>query len=167
MSLTNEERETKLCSRCKSIKPLLQFGKASYHHRKDGIRAWCKNCRNEAARIDRIVHPERERQKHLKYRLAHPELLRKKNRDWLNKVKVEILTHYGNDNLGCVRCGFPDIRALSIDHVHGNGASHLRILKRQGSTFYSWLRVNKYPEGYQTLCMNCQWIKRHENKETR
>jgi hypothetical protein len=34
-----------------------------------------------------------------------------------------------------------------------------------GLEFYRWLIKNNYPEGYQTLCMNDQFIKKAENKE--
>jgi hypothetical protein len=60
---------------------------------------------------------------------------------------------------------------LSIDHINGNGAEHRRELKRTtgGSTgghdFYRWLKNNNFPDGYQVLCMNCQFIKKIENKE--
>ena len=31
--------------------------------------------------------------------------------------------------------------------------------------FYLWLKRNNFPEGFQTLCMNCQWLKKEENRE--
>lgn len=75
------------------------------------------------------------------------------------EIKSSILTHYGNGKLACVKCGFRDIRALSIDHIDGGGGEHRRVLKRGGLSFYKWLRDNNYPDGFQTLCMNCQMIK--------
>ena len=30
---------------------------------------------------------------------------------------------------------------------------------------YNWLIKNNFPSGFQTLCMNCQFIKREENRE--
>ena len=82
-------------------------------------------------------------------------------------LKEEVLTHYGNGKYACVQCGFNDIRALSIDHIKGNGNEHrIQNKCRQGGvTFYRWLRKNGYPPEYQTLCMNCQFIKRIENME--
>jgi hypothetical protein len=68
--------------------------------------------------------------------------------------------HYGNGHLACVHCGYTDIRALTIDHANG-----LNGRKRESSNIYYWLRVHNFPEGYQTLCMNCQWIKKHQNHE--
>jgi len=82
------------------------------------------------------------------------------------KIKLMILTHYGNGKLACARCGFIDIRALSIDHINALGAKHKRENKiRSGDGMYSWLIKNNYPQGYQTLCMNCQFIKRVLNRE--
>jgi hypothetical protein len=80
-----------------------------------------------------------------------------------NKNKVTVLTHYGKDGkLACVRCGFDDIRALSIDHINGGGLRHIRSLNCH---IYVWLIRNNFPSGFQTLCMNCQWVKRAENGE--
>lgn len=86
-----------------------------------------------------------------------------KEREYMQKVKAQTLTHYGGDKLACVRCGFTDIRALSIDHIDGSGAME----RKSGHAIYFWLRTRKYPVGYQTLCMNCQFIKREEEHEYR
>ena len=89
-----------------------------------------------------------------------------KNIQHRRRIKMAVLTHYGNDNLACVRCGFDDIRALSIDHINGGGRLHKREMGiKTGTEMYRWLKKNDYPDGYQTLCFNCQWIKRDENHE--
>jgi len=90
---------------------------------------------------------------------------RQYQRRYRNNIKILVLTHYGNGKLRCCKCGFKDIRALSIDHIEGGGGKHKISMKLKSDGFYRWLVANKYPEGYQTLCMNCQWIKRHENNE--
>lgn len=82
------------------------------------------------------------------------------------ETKVETLTHYGNGKLACVRCGFSDIRALSLDHINGKTPEEKRERKHKGGCpLYSYLRSLGYPTGYQTLCMNCQFIKKDENLE--
>ena len=64
------------------------------------------------------------------------------------------------------KCGYNDIRALAIDHVNGGGNKHRTQLgRRGGGEFYRWLVMNGYPEGYQVLCMCCQFIKKIENQE--
>jgi protein-arginine kinase activator protein McsA len=85
------------------------------------------------------------------------------NRDYqrerLTEVKAKVF-----DKLGrvCVRCGFSDERALQIDHVLGNArednATH------RGIRFYKKVLADTNSD-YQTLCANCNWIKRHENQE--
>lgn len=81
------------------------------------------------------------------------------------RTKIAALTHYGNGKCACVVCGYSNDLALSIDHINSNGAEHRAKNSMIGSHFYLWLKNNNYPEGYQTLCMNCQFIKRHTNKE--
>lgn len=93
------------------------------------------------------------------------EWQQKKNRYYATLVKEFVLTHYGNGKLECVKCGFNDLRALSIDHINGKGHQHRQGKKAIGNSFYRQLAKENYPAGYQTLCMNCQWIKKAENRE--
>ena len=83
------------------------------------------------------------------------------------QAKIKALTYYGNDVLACIKCGFNDIRALSIDHIYGRGAEERRRSSLRGATFYKKLIRENFPVGYQTLCLNCQFIKREENEEWR
>lgn len=81
-------------------------------------------------------------------------------RKW-REIKTEVLTYYGKGTLACVICGESRLPCLSIDHIHGGGRAHRRELGcESGIWFYQWLRRNDFPEGYQTLCMNCQFVKR-------
>lgn len=60
---------------------------------------------------------------------------------------------YGNC---CQCCGESNERFLTIDHINNNGSEERqKINSKGGSSFYRWLRQNNYPEGYQTLCNNC------------
>ena len=93
------------------------------------------------------------------------DFIKKQVKDNRQKLKEEVLSHYSPE-LKCKRCGFEDIRALSIDHTNGSGCLHRRTLKKCGGTeFYRWLKKNNYPTEFQVLCMNCQFIKRSENNE--
>lgn len=101
---------------------------------------------------------------------GHKAEIRKKliqfHKDERARLKPTVLTHYGNGKLACVKCGFDDIKALTIDHIDGNGANHRRAIGvGAGNSFYRWLKENNFPEGYQVLCMNCQWIKMVDQKE--
>lgn len=65
------------------------------------------------------------------------------------------------DKLGrkCVQCGFSDERALHIDHVNNDGHE-----ERKGTTAVQRYKlvVNDTEGRYQTLCANCNFIKKHE-----
>jgi len=119
---------------------------------------------------------EYSREYHRKWRLTHIEQVhasqkrcRVKNREHQNQmnqqVRIETLTYYGKGELACVRCGYNDIRALSIDHVKGDGKALRDLGELTGVALYRRLKNLGFPVGYQTLCMNCQWIKRKENHE--
>ena len=82
-------------------------------------------------------------------------------------IKVEVLTHYGNGRLECVQCGFNDARGLCIDHINGGGRKHFAEIHRYGNSFYKWLKDNNYPTGFQTLCCNCNMIKRFTDNQHR
>lgn len=80
------------------------------------------------------------------------------------REKIAALRAAALDKLGrrCGRCGFCDERALQIDHVQGNGAADNAV--HRGCRFYQRVLADQRGR-YQTLCANCNWIKRHENRE--
>ena len=86
----------------------------------------------------------------------------KKAKETRKQLKLEISSHYSS-NLKCNSCGFSDIRALSIDHIKGNGNKHRKAIGHMD--FYQWIKKNNFPKGFQVLCFNCQWIKRVQNNE--
>ena len=76
------------------------------------------------------------------------------------KLKISILAHYAkNDIPECVDCKEQDIRCLSIDHINGGGTQH-RKETGGGHKFYQWLKKNNLPQGYDTVCMNCNFRRR-------
>jgi hypothetical protein len=103
-----------------------------------------------------------------KYYMRNKERIKVQAKNKRLEIKTEVITHYGNGECKCIRCGFTDIRALSIDHINGNGNQHRKENQYlRGNHVYEWLKKNQFPQGYQTLCMNCQLIKRNENQEYR
>jgi hypothetical protein len=84
------------------------------------------------------------------------------------KLKREVLAHYNPDSIvRCSKCNFSDIRALCLDHVDNDGKWHRRennIAKKGGTLFYRQLKMAGYPEGYQTLCFNCNQIKENNRR---
>jgi hypothetical protein len=99
------------------------------------------------------------------YHAEHPDLYRRASRKsmyYLTSGRREQV--YSLLNPICVTCGFSDRRALQIDHINGNGKSDRKRYTSQSLYLKHILEVKG--EGYQILCANCNWIKRHENKES-
>ena len=61
----------------------------------------------------------------------------------------------------CSSCGLKDVRFLQIDHINGVTTND----GRGASNLVSYLRRNNYPDGYQVLCGNCNWLKHFEDKK--
>lgn len=71
-------------------------------------------------------------------------------------VKKAVIDGYGGR---CECCGERTFELLSVDHIHGNGAED-REKGLSGHTLYQWLIENNFPDGYQLLCMGCNFAKR-------
>jgi hypothetical protein len=100
----------------------------------------------------------------MKYREKNNEHLAEITRGSRLRLKREVLSHYSRGKVVWARYGYSDVRALGLDHVNGGGAEQRR-LGFAGNGFYLWLKKNRFPEGLQVLCMNCNWLKRVENNE--
>ncbi len=64
--------------------------------------------------------------------------------------RQQVLDHYGR---ACACCKERTELFLTIDHINNDGAAHRRSVDI--GHFYGWLRSNGFPEGFQTLCYNC------------
>jgi hypothetical protein len=73
-------------------------------------------------------------------------------------LRMKVFNHYGKK---CACCGDNNINHLTIDHINGGGTNHRRKIGLNGSSVYFWLIKNNFPEGYQTLCYNCNCSKGH------
>ena len=60
----------------------------------------------------------------------------------------------------CKCCGEDTLEFLAIDHINNDGAECKRNGEPRGGVgFYTFLRKNKYPKGFQVLCHNCNMAK--------
>jgi hypothetical protein len=89
------------------------------------------------------------------YRKYAPSHLHKKQ-EYRRLLKLEVLKAYGEV---CQCCGESIQVFLTIDHINNDGAIHRKQIGYGGSQFYSWLRLQGFPSGYQVLCRNCNWAK--------
>lgn len=84
--------------------------------------------------------------------------------DYVRKLKIECLDHYG----GCkCPCGEDDITTLTLDHANNDGAKHREQTGTRGNNFYHMLRKNNFPNEppLQVLCLNCNIKKRNKKYE--
>lgn len=65
----------------------------------------------------------------------------------------------------CVSCGIADIRVLQIDHVNGGGSKERKGVGPRTHLQRVLRSIANGERHYQLLCANCNWIKRHENRE--
>ena len=91
-----------------------------------------------------------------RYRQEHPERYTEQSRRATQRRRQRLFDLYGDT---CTLCGFTDARALTLDHVLNDGAEERRTIKQGG--IYRRALEEYRPLEYRTLCMNCQFIKRH------
>lgn len=69
------------------------------------------------------------------------------------QLKIDAINHYGGKCV-CPKCAIADVRFLTIDHINNDGNLHRKHIGNK-IVFYQWLKNNKYPEGFQVMCFNC------------
>jgi hypothetical protein len=72
------------------------------------------------------------------------------------RLRALVFTHYG---MACACCGESTSEFLTIDHVNNDGAEHRRAVRNGKGSLHNWLVANKFPDGFQTLCYNCNCAK--------
>lgn len=168
---------------------IYDFMKTPSQDSEDGNHDDTKRKNREAAARYRERNRERVNQRMRDWREANREKAREQSREWRNRkiangtpeevaalrvaeaektkrnqqrTKAEVFAAYGGFVCNC--CGETEPMFLSIDHVHNDGAAmrKAKLYSGNGTGFYLWLRKNKFPSGFQVLCMNCQ-IGKHKN----
>ena len=127
--------QKKTCRKCDTPKPLDDFGKDP--KRSFGRKSWCKQCFRIYLSAWMGRHRDRKNQQ---------------SRETHAKLRLEVLTYYSpRDVPECTCCGEQTIEFLGIDHVNGGGTQHRKAIHNS----YRWIKKNNFPEGFQTLCHNC------------
>lgn len=77
------------------------------------------------------------------------------------RIKNAVFAAYGGFICAC--CGETEKKFLTLDHINNDGSAfRMKIAGKRtasGFTTYAWLVRNGFPEGYQVLCMNCNYGK--------
>lgn len=136
----------------------------------------------------RIKHRDRINQKMREWRSANPEKMREHGRNHYHRkiarLSPEKLKEFRDSDVAkakasyatrkaiifaayggyvCACCGEKEKSFLSIDHVTKTNSQMVKegLYKRGSASFYNWLIKNNCPPGFQVLCMNCQFGKKH------
>lgn len=163
----------RVCTKCGVAKSEDLFAKNGKY-----IRNTCQACRNlknkesyKRHRVKRIKEVQRYYRENKEKRLAdvkkwaerNPEKVRQYRKETLNGLRADVFAAYGGK---CMCCGESEPIFLTIDHIGGNGRKHREEVMGNplyaGVKFYAWLRQNEFPEGFETLCYNCN-CGRHRN----
>lgn len=135
--------------------------------------SWCKECQKGDWRRWRAANPgraneinrksrEKRRPKVLAYLRDHYQKNRQRKlvaaRQRHHALKDATYAAYGGYRCAC--CGETQPEFLCIDHVNNDGHAHRKSIGR-GANIYLWLKKNGYPAGFQVLCMNCNFGKKH------
>jgi AraC-like DNA-binding protein len=89
-------------------------------------------------------------------RQTYNALYKGKERRRRLKIKLDVINGYDGK---CTCCGETIVDFLTIDHVNNDGSIDRKNFGRSGNKLYRWLIDNNFPEGYQILCMNCNYSK--------
>ena len=86
----------------------------------------------------------------------------KRTKDSQDRRRNEVFAAYGGYRCAC--CSETERMFLSIDHINNDGNVERKsgAYRSSGTAFYLWLCKQKFPPGYQVLCMNCQ-VGKHKN----
>ena len=124
------------------------------------LKKYQKNYRNNPEKREHLLKQKKEY--HQKLLNTNSPLLEKwrvelkKNYD---ELRWDVLLHYspiGSTEPRCCCPNCPEIMPffMSIDHINGGGSEHRRRVG-SGRTFHKWLKDRNFPEGYRTMCHNC------------
>jgi hypothetical protein len=92
------------------------------------------------------------------YEGRNREFIAQRKYDFFQRLKHSVLSHYGVDGKAiCCNCPETRLNALTIDHINGGGNQHRKEIKKTGPSFYRYLKINGFPPGFRTLCMNCNY----------
>lgn len=143
----------------------VQWAKAKRAHLKandpEGYREFLEK-QNKAAYLRRVKKTPEDRLFDAERRKAwdkeNPERVKQTRLDDRLRVRYDVFNHYG---MKCACCGESRWQFLTIDHINGGGNKQRIELGMKGHKFHRWLRRQGYPEGYRTLCYNCNCVRGH------
>lgn len=132
----------KQCRGCKTVKARSRFRTTP-----SGRPGWyCDECE------PRLLRGKKARNR--AWAEANPEHRAAYTRRYNQRLRLEVLTHYG---LQCACCGESNLGFLTIEHKEGVPDSHRSASGKRRSGAALWLQIKRegFPDHLETLCWNC------------
>lgn len=73
--------------------------------------------------------------------------------------REQVIAHYSGGSNKCAHCPENRLAALDLDHINGGGTRERKATGRSSQEIYRHAIRDGFPEGFQVLCRNCNWIK--------
>lgn len=146
-----------ICRSCRADKLETEFHKNKNFPDRNNRQTYCKECAKA------YYNSPKGQEAILTYRLATRDYRLKdlstryhtKYKQIREDSKYKALCYYSlSTTPSCQCCGEESLEFLTLDHIEGGGNNHRKII---GSDIYYWITKNNYPEGFRTLCMNCNF----------
>lgn len=156
MTMSNEQRRLRYKNDADYRKKISDAGKKKYKEnnefRDNKIKYSIKYGKN---------HPV-DKQNYLKqyYKDHKDQIMLTSKINQLNN-RYEVLYWYSNGLMECNECGVNISEFLCVDHINNNGVDHRKEIGIGGDKIYRYLINNNFPNGYQILCNNCNYLKEY------
>ena len=108
--------------------------------------------------IDHKEHYKKYKETYRKRWLRERERLNLLMKNRGRRLRLECLKFYGKNGIECKCCKEQNEVFLAIDHIEGRDKFNHKY-RSGGTALYYWLVKNKFPDGFQILCFNCNWAK--------
>jgi hypothetical protein len=139
----------KKCSKCLLAKEVSEFG--AWKRAADGLKAHCKQCHNEAAKVHYRANTKEILAQHKRYladdekKARHNAAKEKYKRSIYLRLRAYLLEH------PCVDCGETDPVVLEFDHVRGKKVSNIGTLAASAC----WQKIQTEIAKCEVRCANC------------
>lgn len=111
--------------------------------------------RAERRKVQYDANPEKYRKAARDWFLKNRDRALETNRKWRQSMKLSIFSHYSSGTMSCKCCGEKTLEFLTLDHINNNGTKLRKTYANGGHQHYRKIIKEKFPEGFQILCYNC------------
>jgi len=122
-----------------------------------------------------ILSEEQGAKANRKYRATHPDFyqwLLEDSKRRMRDIRKNLVISLGHrcackepDCWHIGQCVIEDYRILQIDHVDSGGTKEIELKGNRVMYLYYLKHPEEAKQKLQILCANCNWMKRHRNKE--